>query len=547
MEKASGFLLSALSPVWRVKLCWPGDKSRGNLVLEEGEAPAFRMLLALGCGEPVVFDGGVKELVSLGRMADRYQVEVVQCAVEDAVLCYYLTVESCGIILEACLGSGMERLTRASWKLALQEFDEFSKTAGFLGLSEEALGSLLDDDGLTTEKEEVVFEGVVRWMKGGGDGGIRGRTLLQKIRFPYMDVLFLANVAIKQLPNDVGLEILVHEAGLLKSLPPHMWAGRELLYLDARALVQRGRVRWENYLAGGQQRLPAGTFVYSVAAHGGYVCGGRHDGSIRVWNRSTLQRERNLTGHTDAVWVMLSAWGRLISGSCDHTIRVWQLAAGQCEGVLVGHTNRVTALVASGSRLLSCSCDKTVRVWRTKGDVSEWWCEQELNAGSAVHSLAAFEGKVAGGKKDGCICVWKNESESGMLEQLETLRGHSDRVAALVVSGLRLISSSFDKTIKVWSLGTWACMQTLEAYPSTSEKFILRLAVNGSTLVGGSSGSCSSRSQKHEVRVWDLETLQPLHTLKRLASKHDVFSLFSDGGEVWGAVGQRVMVWGRRG
>ena len=298
MEKASGFLLSALSPVWRVKLCWPGDKSRGNLFLEEGEAPAFRMLLALGCGEPVVFDGGVKELVSLGRMADRYQVEVVQCAVEDAVLCYYLTVESCGIILEACLGSGMERLTRASWKLALQEFDEFSKTAGFLGLSEEALGSLLDDDGLTTEKEEVVFEGVVRWMKGGGDGGIRGRTLLQKIRFPYMDVLFLANVAIKQLPNDVGLEILVHEAGLLKSLPPHMWAGRE-----------EGAVVSGCEGAGAEREGEVGELSGRRAAEasGGYICL-QCGGTRRLRVRGPARRKYSGVEQVDATARAKSNW-----------------------------------------------------------------------------------------------------------------------------------------------------------------------------------------------------------------------------------------------
>ena len=48
------------------------------------------------------------------------------------------------------------------------------------------------------------------------------------------------------------------------------------------------------------------------------------------------------------------------------------------------------------------------------------------------------------------------------------------------------------------------------------------------------------------MREWDLETLQPLHTLRQPAGE-DVSSLESDGGEVLGAVGKDVVVWGRRG
>ena len=48
------------------------------------------------------------------------------------------------------------------------------------------------------------------------------------------------------------------------------------------------------------------------------------------------------------------------------------------------------------------------------------------------------------------------------------------------------------------------------------------------------------------MRVWDLETLQPLHTLRQPAGA-PVYSLVSDGGEVWAAVGKEVVVWGRRG
>ena len=98
--------------------------------------------------------------------------------------------------------------------------------------------------------------------------------------------------------------------------------------------------------------------------------------------------------------------------------------------------------------------------------------------------------------------------------------------------------------MRVWSTETWECVQTVEAYPAASRRCISCLAVCGSTLVGGSSFRSSSR--EGEVRIWDLETLRLLHTLV-LPTNKDVRSLVCDGREVWGAVGQQVVVWGRRG
>ena len=300
MDRASGFLLSMLSPVWRAKLCGDvGGESRRQLDLAGEEASAFKKLLALGSGAAVTMDGGVEQLVALGRMADRYQVEVVQSAVEDAVVSGHLTVGSCGSILMSSFGSGLERVARTSRELALREFDEFSKTAGFMGLSEEVLGSLLDDDGLTMEKEERVYEGLVRWMNGGDGEGVRGERLLRKIRFPFMDGKYLAAVAGGLLPTDVGLDGLLLDSYRLNTFPCHEWAQVKLRFLDASVLVQRGKVIWEKYEEGGERRLAAGQWVYSVAACGGYVCGGLHDDSILVWSMSTLEQGRTLTGHTD--------------------------------------------------------------------------------------------------------------------------------------------------------------------------------------------------------------------------------------------------------
>ena len=98
-------------------------------------------------------------------MADKYQVSAILGDVEQAVL-DRLTVENSGHILSMTSGSGLVRLERASRELALREFDHFAESEGFMDVSEEVLGLLLDDDALNSESEELVLKAIVRWMKG---------------------------------------------------------------------------------------------------------------------------------------------------------------------------------------------------------------------------------------------------------------------------------------------------------------------------------------------------------------------------------------------
>jgi hypothetical protein len=514
------------------------------LNMEEDDTLLFSKLVDLGCGKSVKVVRGIDELIGMLRLADRYQVEAIQGEMEEAVI-DQLTVENCVLILATANGSGLVRLERANRKLALREFDQFAECAGFMEVSEEVLGSLLDDDALVSESEERVLKSVVRWMKGGDGDVIRGEGLLRKIRFPFMSALFLLDEAKALLSDNSGLEGLILEAAVIANLPFYLWAGRELRYLDAAVLVpRRGRgVNWAENAGGGERRLAAGQWAYSVSAHGrGFVCGGLHEGSIRVWNRATLEVERTLVGHTDVVWALVSVEGWLISGSDDRAIRVWDVATGRCEGTLDGHTDRVACLAVSGNRLVSGSWDGTAEVWRMEGAVSTWRCERTLAGhGMGVQCVATWGGKVASGSGDKTIRVW--DVLAGTHEQ--TLAGHEGSVMALVACGQRLISASKDKTIKVWSMATWACVQTVQVYAAGPAQYIGSLAVSGSTLVGGSNSDPHSRTEEYEARVWDLETLEPLHTLRQPAGDH-VCDLASDGEEVWGAGCQSVVVWGRR-
>jgi hypothetical protein len=539
-----------LSPVWRAKLCGEIGTSERRMLMDEEDETPFLKVVALGCGKSVSVVN-LDDLVGVLRMADRFQVEAIRGDVEEAVT-DRLTVENCGPMLTMARGCELVLLERVSRELALRKFDQFAECNGFMDVSEEVLGSLLDDDALVSESEERVLKAAARWMKGGAGGVIRGEGLLRKIRFPFMSAAFLADEVRGILPESAGLEGLTLESNSLKSLPADLWAETELRYLDAKMLTPRHRrgVNWAEYAGGGERRLAAGQWAYSVAVHGrGFVCGGLHDGSIRVWSRSTLKLERTLTGHVRAVWALVSVEGWLISGSDDVGIRVWDVATGRCERTLAGHGDSVRCLAVSGNRLLSGSRDGTTKVWRMEGAVSTWLCERTLRVdgheGEVNNCMVAWGGKMASGSAGCTIWVW--DVLSGAHER--TLVGHGGAVRALAVCGKRLISSSVDRTVRVWSMATWACVQTVQAYPAGSAQYIRSLAVSGSALVGGSFSSPHFLGERYEARVWGLglEGLKPLNTLLQDGGK-DVCGLApSSMGELWGASGDALVVWGWQG
>ena len=537
--RANRFLLSMLSPVWQAKLCGDlGSVARWKLNLDGDDPCMFSHLLALSCGKSIRLDGH-GAMFALGRMSNQYQVESVQCAVEDTLV-KLLEVENCGRFLEWSYRSGLLTVERASRALALREFDTFVETPAFMELGEDMLRSLLEADALRTEAEEGVFEGVVRWMKGGDSGTVRGERLLQTIKFPFMDAAYLADLPSDLLPDRFCLSGLRLESLELKCTPRHLWKNFELQFLDASALSQRGRLEWKNYLEGGELRIDTFQVVQSLAVDSNYVCCGLEGGIIIISNRSTMEATRFIDVHKEPVRALLFAGKLLISASDDRSIRGWDLASGQCKGILEGHENRVTSLAVSGNRLVSGSWDATLRVWRMEGEMLTWLCERELHMqGSPIECVVAWRSKVACGSSDGHINVWG--AEMWTLEH--TLCLHKNRVTALVVSGDTLFSSSFDNTLRAWSTQTWACMHEVVVYPDGSPQSIFGLAACGSHLVGCSSQEPSYDMLEHDLLVWDIVTLQQLHKITQ-PQACEMICVVSDGGEVFASAGFEVVVWG---
>ena len=85
----------------------------------------------------------------------------------------------------------------------------------------------------------------------------------------------------------------------------------------------------------------------------------------------------------------------IATGSRDKTIRIWDTSTSQCLKILTGHDNWITALVfhPSGKYLLSASDDKTVKVW----DLAQGRCTKTIEAHGHFVTTMAWGRAVIGG------------------------------------------------------------------------------------------------------------------------------------------------------
>ena len=88
---------------------------------------------------------------------------------------------------------------------------------------------------------------------------------------------------------------------------------------------------------------------------------------------------------------------------------------------------------------------------------------------------------------------------------LRVLSEHTDCIASVAVLGNRIVSGSWDGTIRVWNLEDGTCLRTLSDHDSG----VYSVYISGNRIVSGSRAG----SRAGTVRVWDLETGTCLRTL----------------------------------
>ena len=161
--------------------------------------------------------------------------------------------------------------------------------------------------------------------------------------------------------------------------------------------------------------LKHGSEVKSLATSQeiGKGAAGARDGEIKIFSLSTMKNLRNIQAHKSDIsdMTIIGDTAQLVTSSWDGACKIWNLSSYEMETQLVSQKERIRALAATPD-------------------------------GS----------KVALGLHSGKILLIDIETPS----EVKTLRGHTDIVSSLSIdsTGERLVSSSWDRSIRVWSLNS---------------------------------------------------------------------------------------------
>jgi WD40 repeat protein/serine/threonine protein kinase len=180
---------------------------------------------------------------------------------------------------------------------------------------------------------------------------------------------------------------------------------------------------------------------------------GSEVGLAVIWDVADGREVCRLPGHEKAAeCVAYSPDGRLVAtGSWAGVLRVWEAPTGRLLRVVPAHgRDRISALAfhPDGRRLATASYDRTVKVW-------------DAVTGDPLRTLRGHSGFISGlgfsrdgrrlasiGGEDKTVKIWDPRTGREILN----LRGHTDAGTCVAFSpdGRRLVSSSNDRTIRIW-------------------------------------------------------------------------------------------------
>ena len=178
------------------------------------------------------------------------------------------------------------------------------------------------------------------------------------------------------------------------------------------------------------------------------------DHTVRLWDTETGAQEGILKGHTDNVFTLnFSSNGRLLgTAGDDKQVLLWDWRAGKKASVLTGHNSTVWSVAFSHDDTLvaTCGMGSEIKVWDKRTE-KPLWQKNKAHDALPIHQIifSADDQQVITGGRNKKAVVW--EAESG--DKLTELVGHGGTVYHLAMhpAGDRLLTSSVDRTMKLWS------------------------------------------------------------------------------------------------
>ena len=268
------------------------------------------------------------------------------------------------------------------------------------------------------------------------------------------------------------------------------------------------------------------------------ICALRWGATIQVFDASTGQVQRNMTGHTGCVrTVAFSPGGDLVvSGSMDTTIKIWSAITGEMRADLNGHTGcvRSVAFSADGSTFVSGSEDCTVKLWNTITG------RMQANLNTDFVNSVAFspDGRtVISGSRDGTVKMWDTATTELRHEVTDPDAQRPNYVGITSVAfsrdGSRVVSGS--ETISIWNVITGRQELRFGYYSVFNYPTSVIFSSDGRWVIAGSST---------RIQVWNAYTGEMHAELKGHSGRVSSLAVSSDGSRIIsGAADRTIRIW----
>lgn len=192
--------------------------------------------------------------------------------------------------------------------------------------------------------------------------------------------------------------------------------------------------------------------------------------------------------------------------SRDHTVKIWNVSSSSSSSAsswtliqtYFEHSSYIYALEWLDADTLTSSgyADETIKIW----SLSAGEMKRTINT-TLVYSLKLLASSYLAAGLESDINIY-NLNKNGSL--LATLQGHTANVNDLVqLNANTLASSSDDRTIRIWDLGTNECKFFLQGH--TSAVFGLK-QITSTVLASG--------SRDTTIKLWDTSSGRLIRTLK---------------------------------
>jgi WD40 repeat protein len=175
------------------------------------------------------------------------------------------------------------------------------------------------------------------------------------------------------------------------------------------------------------------------------------DGIIRLWNTTTGDqiKQLNETILVPVLSLLLINDGRLVSGSNDGKIRFWNTTSGKIiQKIIIGHPIICFLLLNNNKIIASSSTNQIIILWNT---TTGYKIIKESNKAlnETIRNLILINNETfASASSNGSIIFWNISTETIITKQT----AHNNTILSLQkLEDDLLVSSSQDKTIKLWS------------------------------------------------------------------------------------------------